>query len=61
MTVLDIEEKDNGMLTEIVDISSEETAYVIMTSGSTGTPKGVEISHYNALNTICLLYTSRCV
>lgn len=52
MTVLDIEEKDNGMLTEIVDISSEETAYVIMTSGSTGTPKGVEISHYNALNTI---------
>ncbi|NHA37351.1 non-ribosomal peptide synthetase [Staphylococcus schleiferi] len=52
LIVLDIEESDNGTLTEIVDISSEETAYVIMTSGSTGTPKGVEISHSNALNTI---------
>lgn len=52
MTILDIEAIDNRMLTEITDISSEETAYVIMTSGSTGTPKGVEISHYNAVNTI---------
>lgn len=52
ITVLDIEEKGDNMLTEIIDISSEETAYVIMTSGSTGTPKGVEISHYNALNTV---------
>ena len=35
-----------------IDISSFDTAYVIMTSGTTGIPKGVEIAHNSAVNTI---------
>lgn len=52
MIIIDIEHNDDEMLTELVDISADDSAYVIMTSGSTGMPKGVEVSHYNALNTI---------
>lgn len=51
-TIIDIDTISKETLNEIVDISADDSAYVIMTSGSTGIPKGVEISHNNVMNTI---------
>ncbi|MGR5590150.1 amino acid adenylation domain-containing protein [Peptoniphilus grossensis] len=35
-----------------IEVSSFDSAYIIMTSGTTGVPKGVEIMHTSAINTI---------
>ena len=39
----------------LVNISSENSAYLIYTSGSTGKPKGVLVTHRNVVNFFCFM------
>ena len=46
-------EEDAVCAPPLVNISSENSAYLIYTSGSTGKPKGVLVSHRNVCNSFC--------